>query len=837
MNNKINKEELARQLWNSAVNMRGSLEQNDHKNFLLAMLFYKFLSQKQVEYFKKEMHWMTEPLTFEQIQLIDSAYINPETELIDELNISQDSIDQLIEGSQSSLGFYIQPKYLFENWINQETKFGVELISDSIKSFNTHLSTQENIRILFDGIFNVYESELGKLGQNPRTQSENLKKILNVIKDIPTGKQDFDVLGFVYQYMVEQFAGEAGKKGGEYYTPHEVSQLMSEIVARHFKNRENISVYDPTSGSGSLLITIGDMFAKYSKKNNNVTYYAQEKVSSTYTITRMNLIMHGINSADINVRNGDTLKRDWPFFTSSDESTYELRATDAVVSNPPYSLKWDAEEAHGDPRFIEYGIAPKSKADYAFLLHSLYHLKEDGIMTIVLPHGVLFRGASEGLIRQKLIEKGYIDTIIGLPAGIFFRTCIATIIMVLRKNKHDRSIQFIDASKLFNKTGATNRMEISHIRKVVDAYINKSNIDKFSRIVHFDEIKENDFNLNISRYIDAFEKPDYHDLYASLHGGVPNSELMLFDDLWLSLPNMKKALLKPLNNAYSEFVDPNQISEIILGHADTQNYLAQYEQVVDKLQSFIKSNIGNLEQIKNIAVEELEETFDNFFFDNISQIRMLDKYELYQEAISTFKDIKKDLYHILANIQNSNTQWYPDLFKKTQTIEKTYLAVELEEIQALQANIDEYNTSIKEIAFDKESEESLDDNQLAELNELKVNLKNTKEILKKQQTLFDESLSKIIKNITPDKFVDLLHIKWSANLTQSILDKGYDIINEQIAKLEKLAKKYAQTLAQINDELKVSEQSLVAMLKDLKADEYDLKAIKELVDLLGDNDE
>ncbi|MCV3728327.1 N-6 DNA methylase [Ureaplasma miroungigenitalium] len=255
MNNKINKEELARQLWNSAVNMRGSLEQNDHKNFLLAMLFYKFLSQKQVEYFKKEMHWMTEPLTFEQIQLIDSAYINPETELIDELNISQDSIDQLIEGSQSSLGFYIQPKYLFENWINQETKFGVELISDSIKSFNTHLSTQENIRILFDGIFNVYESELGKLGQNPRTQSENLKKILNVIKDIPTGKQDFDVLGFVYQYMVEQFAGEAGKKGGEYYTPHEVSQLMSEIVARHFKNRENISVYDPTSGFHVIIMT------------------------------------------------------------------------------------------------------------------------------------------------------------------------------------------------------------------------------------------------------------------------------------------------------------------------------------------------------------------------------------------------------------------------------------------------------------------------------------------------------------------------------------------------------------------------------------------------------
>ncbi|WP_263818159.1 type I restriction-modification system subunit M, partial [Ureaplasma zalophigenitalium] len=815
----------------SAVNMRGSLEQNDHKNFLLAMLFYKFLSQKQVEYFNKEICWINEPLTFEQIQLIDSAYINPDTEVIDQLEISHDSLEELIEGAKNSLGFYIQPKYLFDNWIHEETKFDVELISESIKSFNNHLSSNESIRILFEGVFNVYESELNKLGQNPRTQSENLKKILNVIKDIPTGKQDFDVLGFVYQYMVEQFAGEAGKKGGEYYTPHEVSQLMSEIVARHLKDRENIAVYDPTSGSGSLLITIGDMFAKYSKKQNNVTYYAQEKVSSTYTITRMNLIMHGISSIDINVRNGDTLKRDWPFFTNaSDESTYELRAVDAVVSNPPYSLKWDADEAQGDPRFIEYGLAPKSKADYAFLLHSLYHLKEDGIMTIVLPHGVLFRGGSEGLIRQKLIEKGYIDTVIGLPAGIFFRTGIATIIMVLRKNKPNRDIQFIDASKLFNKAGATNRMEVSHIRKVVDAYTNKTDVDKFARLVHFDEIQANDFNLNISRYIDSFEKTDYHDLYASLYGGIPNSELKAFDDLWTALPNIKNLLLTPINPDYSTFKQPELISESILNHKDTQNYFAQYNQVVNKLRDFIKINLGNFEQIKNIQVEELEEVFDNFFFENIAQISLLDKYELYQEAIASFKTIKADLYQILANMENFNTEWFASLFAKTKTIEETFLASEFAHIQDLQVSIDEYTSAIKEIAPDKEAEENLDDEQLTELSALKLNLKNAKEEFKKQQTAFDTTLTQIIKKITPSQFIDLLHIKWSANLSQSILDKGHDIINEQIAKLEKLAKKYAQTLAQINNELRASEIELANMLKDLKADEYDLKAINELID-------
>ncbi|MBU4693928.1 type I restriction-modification system subunit M [Mycoplasma zalophidermidis] len=838
MNNKINKEELAKHLWNSATNMRGSLEQNDHKNFLLAMIFYKFLSEKQVDYFNKELGSINEPLTPEEIQLIDESNINEETGLIDEFEISKESLQQLIDGSKNLLGYYIKPKYLFHNWINEETKFGVELISDSIKSFNSNLSEKEEIRVLFEGIFNVYETELSKLGQNPRDQSEKLKMLLNVIKEIPTGKQDFDVLGFVYQYMVEQFAGEAGKKGGEYYTPHEVSQLMSEIVARHLKDRESISVYDPTSGSGSLLITIGDMFAKYSKKQNNVTYYAQEKVNSTFTITRMNLIMHGINSVDIFARNADTLKRDWPFFTNArDESTYELKSVDAVVSNPPYSLKWDADDAKNDPRFIEYGIAPKSKADYAFLLHSLYHLEENGIMTIVLPHGVLFRGGSEGQIRKKLIEKGYIDSIIGLPAGIFFRTGIATIIMVLRKNKPNRDIQFIDASKLFSKYSSTNRMEISHIRKIVDAYVAKEDIEKFSRIVKFDEIKENDFNLNISRYIDTFEKTDFHDLYASLHGGIPNKELAAFKNLWTSLPNIKPLILNEVNGDYSEFKDTDKIGEIILEHKDTKEYISKYQNVVDKLHSFLKENIGSLNQIKDIDVEVLEENFDSFFFENISQISMLDKYELYQEAISSFRDIKSDLYHILSNIDFDGSQWYTSLFTASKTIEKTYLPDEIDRIEELEANIDENNSAIKELVPDKDSKNNLDDDQINELRDLKQNLKKSKDELKIAQADFNSKLEQKIKNINSEIFIDLLHIKWSANLSSSILEKGHEIINEQISKLEKLAKKYSQTLAQIDNELKQSERELATMLGDLVADDYDTIAINELIDLLGGNNE
>ena len=216
------------------------------------------------------------------------------------------------------------------------------------------------------------------------------------------GKQDYDVLGFIYEYLIGNFAANAGKKAGEFYTPHEVSLLMSEIVAEHLKDRDKIEIYDPTSGSGSLLINIGRSVSKYMEGENRIKYYAQELKENTYNLTRMNLVMRGILPDNIVTRNGDTLEDDWPYFDDNDrENTYNPLFVDAVVSNPPYSQAWDPANKDSDARFESYGLAPKSKADYAFLLHDLFHLKSDGIMTIVLPHGVLFRGGEEGNIRKK----------------------------------------------------------------------------------------------------------------------------------------------------------------------------------------------------------------------------------------------------------------------------------------------------------------------------------------------------------------------------------------------------------------------------------------------------
>ena len=294
------------------------------------------------------------------------------------------------------------------------------------------------------------------------------------------GRQGYDVLGYIYEYLISNFAANAGKKAGEFYTPHEVSVLMSEIVAEHLKDRVEIEIYDPTSGSGSLLINIGQAVAQRTGNIGRIKYYAQELKENTYNLTRMNLVMRGIQPANIITRNGDTLADDWPFFEDGHPETYQPLFVDACVSNPPYSQRWEAPDGP-DPRFDDYGIAPKSKADYAFLLHDLYHLQPDGIMCIVLPHGVLFRGGEEGQIRRNLIEGDKIDAIIGLPANIFFGTGIPTIVMVLKKNRDNSDILVIDASKGFVKEGKNNKLRASDIRRIVDAYEAREDVEHFCR--------------------------------------------------------------------------------------------------------------------------------------------------------------------------------------------------------------------------------------------------------------------------------------------------------------------------------------------------------------------
>ena len=469
----MNKQQLASTIWESANQMRSKIEANEYKDFILGFIFYKYLSEKEENLFK------------------GMGFSDAEMKALTEED------EQSVNHAKKNLGYFIAYENLFSTWLAKGNDFDVSNVRDALSAFDRNID--DTYKKVYEKIFNTLQTGLSKLGESASAQTKAIKALLKLIRRIPMdGKQDYDVLGFIYEYLISMFAANAGKKAGEFYTPHEVSVLMSEIIADHLKDRDEIKIYDPTSGSGSLLINIGHSIAKYIDGDNKIKYYAQELKENTYNLTRMNLVMRGIKPSNIVVRNGDTLEDDWPFFDDNDkDNTYNLISVDAVVSNPPYSQKWDITDKEFDARFKEYGVAPKGKADYAFLLHDLYHLEEDGIMTIVLPHGVLFRGGEEGKIRENLIEKNRIDAIIGLPANIFFGTGIPTIIMVLKKNRPTTDVLIIDASKGFEKVGKNNRLRACDIKKISDVIRSRKGIDKFSALVSKKTIVENGYNLNI----------------------------------------------------------------------------------------------------------------------------------------------------------------------------------------------------------------------------------------------------------------------------------------------------------------------------------------------------
>lgn len=312
-----------------------------------------------------------------------------------------------------------------------------------------------------------------------------------------------DMLGDAYEYLIGQFATDSGKKAGEFYTPQPVAKLMTQIAFLGREDQLGFTIYDATMGSGSLLLNA----KKYSHKPQTVVYFGQELNTSTYNLARMNMILHGVPVENQFLHNADTLDEDWP--------TQEPTNFDGVLMNPPYSAKWSASSGFmADPRFSPFGkLAPQSKADFAFLLHGYYHLKQDnGVMAIVLPHGVLFRGNAEGTIRKALLEEGAIDTVIGLPANIFFNTSIPTTVIILKKNRTNRDVYFIDASKEFDKGKNQNIMTDAHIEKILEAYKSREEIDKFAHLASYEEIVENDYNLNIPRYVDTFEEEEVEPL-------------------------------------------------------------------------------------------------------------------------------------------------------------------------------------------------------------------------------------------------------------------------------------------------------------------------------------
>ena len=474
----LTKEELAAKVWSILDKLRRKIKAAEYKDYILGFIFYKFLSDEEEKF----------------LESIGSSKDDLE-------NIDESTIDYI----KTSKGYFISKENLFSSWEDKADLTAFD-VSNALQTFNRNI--HESYKDVYKDIFSVLQNGLTKMGDTSGARDKACRDVIASISDIPATSDHYDVLGYIYEYIIGQFA-QTAKEDGAFYTPHEVSKLIAMTVAEHLKNRDKISVYDPTCGSGSLLMQVGDEASKYINPD-NIEYYGQELIMDTYNLARMNLIMKGIPAPNILVRNGDTLEDDWPYF---DETTaYKPVFVDAVSSNPPYSLTYDVSSHDTDVRFKDYGLPPSNKADYAFLLHCLYHLKPDGMMGIVLPHGVLFRGGQEGVIRRKLIENHQIETIVGLPEKLFYNTGIPTIIIFLKKKRSASDVLFIDASQEFKKEKKQNVLQPENIQKIFETIQNRKNVDKFAHVATLEEIKANDFNLNIPRYVDTTDPEEEIDI-------------------------------------------------------------------------------------------------------------------------------------------------------------------------------------------------------------------------------------------------------------------------------------------------------------------------------------
>jgi type I restriction enzyme M protein len=489
--------QLQQQLWNIANTLRGKMSADDFRDYILGFIFYKYLSEKIERYADEQL--AQESLTFKKLN--------------DKSQKDQTYIEAIKDASLSELGYFLKPSDLFsqiakrgsnqndsEN-IGQKHNFILDDLTRILKSIEqSTLGTDSEDD--FENLFEDLDLTSTKLGKTEKDKNDLVSKVLSHLDQIDFNLSDSnaDVLGDAYEYLIGEFAAGAGKKAGEFYTPQPVSTLLAKLVTSSKQTLRN--VYDPTCGSGSLLLRV----KREAKQVDKI--YGQELNRTTYNLARMNMILHDVHYADFDIKQEDTLER---------PQHLDLKF-DAIVANPPFSAQWSASQLFmNDDRFSAYGkLAPGSKADMAFVQHMVYHLSEEGTIAVVLPLGVLFRGSAEGHIRQYFIEQlNFLDAVIGLPTNMFYGATIPTVVLVFKKcRKNPDNILFIDASQHFEKVKTTNVMRPEHIQKIIDTYKARVTEDKYSYLASIEEIRANDFNLNIPRYVDTFEAENEIDLNA-----------------------------------------------------------------------------------------------------------------------------------------------------------------------------------------------------------------------------------------------------------------------------------------------------------------------------------
>lgn len=806
----LKKSDLYSSLWASCDQLRGGMDASQYKDYILTMLFVKYVS--------------------------DKAKSDP------------DSLIEVPEGGSFS---------------DMLAAKGDKEIGDKFNKIIGKLAEANDLRNVIDQAdFNDAE----KLG-NGKEMQDRLSKLVTIFNDLDfrgSHAEGDDLLGDAYEYLMRHFATESGKSKGQFYTPAEVSRVLAKVVGINSKTRQDETVYDAASGSGSLLLKAA------AEAPRGMTIYGQEKDNATWALAKMNMILHGNETAEI--YKGDTITS--PQLTNGTK----LKTFDYVVMNPPFSIKsWNngLEEDYG--RF-EYGMPPEKNGDYAFLLHALTSLKSTGKAAVILPHGVLFRGNAEGNIRRELLKRGFIKGVIGLPANLFYGTGIpACIVLLDKENAVSRTGVFmLDASKGFVKDGNKNRLRDQDIHKIVDTFNRQVPIDGYSRMVPMSEIADakNNYNLNIPRYIDSSEPEDIQDLSAHIHGGIPNRDIDALQGYWDALPALKDALFEPLREGYSQLkVDLSEVQDYALNRSGLENIRADVEKVVNSwFESHREALLGITADTKpNDLIRELGDDLLARFKD----MPLLDAYDVYQQLMSYWNETMHDDVYLLMAELGSGGSWV-SAAKPRPTIEdkerkltedadleigggrtkkkykmdlvppslvvSRYFASEQANVDRLQVAADEAARAIEEYVEENAVEDGLlagamdddkiskvlaakrlreikstgDKDEIAALNQL-IKLYNAdaaaKKAAKDAKSALDEQTFRRYGTLTDNDVQELvLDVKWRATLLKRIDTEVIALTFVLVARVRSLGERYATTVAGLGDEIAQLEARVAAHL-------------------------
>ena len=767
----MKKSELYSRLWKSCDQLRGGMDASQYKDYILVLLFMRYVTDK---YYGK-----------------------------------RDAIIEVPEGGS----FHDLIKLKGDKEIGDKTNVVIRKMADA----------NDLVGVITVADFN----DADKLGKG----KEMVDRLTNLVAIFEDPELDFggngadgdDILGDAYEYLMKHFATESGKSKGQFYTPAEVSRIMAKVIGIEKAKSQSQTIYDPTCGSGSLLLKAAD------EAQRGVTIYGQEKDVATVALAKMNMILHGNEIAEI--QQGDTISS--PEFKNPDGT---LKTFDFAVANPPFSTKsWssglDPQNDEFD-RFTGYGIPPAKNGDYAFLLHFIKSLKSKGKGAIILPHGVLFRGNAEAEIRKNIIRKGYFKGIIGLPANLFYGTGIPAAILVIDKENAEarKGIFMIDASKGFIKDGNKNRLREQDVHKIVDVFNKQHEIPKFSRMVSVEEIESNEYNLNIPRYIDNQEEEDIQDIAAHLQGGIPAADIDALKKYWDVYPTMKESLFKinGKDGYYDLKVEKEKIKEAVFEH---QEFILYSEEVNAIINGWAERHRDRFLQINSdidpkVLIHEIAEDI----LESFSSRTLIDKYDIYQYMMTYWlEEMKDDVYMIVEN------GWIPDkdLVPENLVIDK-YFNEEKAAIESLEAEKDEITRQKEEFEEENSGEEGyLEEIKNEKGNITKGSLKNRiKEIkddpdsveeyevleaylklvddesdankkVKDAMKALDKKVNERYKVLTEDEIKTLVvDMKWIPYIVREVNSEMDRVSHRLASRIKELAERYDETLFELEEQLK-----------------------------------